>query len=531
MVEEVPDLENTFDSTQQRTTTPPVPPTPTVGDPDADVDIDLDVRSAVNQYAEESARREAHSICLIGCGEAGSKLAGVFRLKPDFVSTYLAANYPVRAVVMDTQSDLPDKMNDLFSWRDPRVQLSFDPPPPAEFGRLLGMAPEGRTDLADEQQGSGYTVGRTGGAGGFTLLGRASAIYNILENEQGTDTIRDSLADGGVFNRENNGYLLTFSGLGGGTGSGIVPIVTEWMQRNLQPPPTTTFSLCVLPEGRGDVTSGAEWGEPRLLSNLLTSLYYLAQTPSVNGVMLADNLLMEELGHPDFIGREGINRYLQDVLMPLFLSAQTTYHFNPFGTQLDAANVRTTLSPKGDGMHEFIAAGFSIFPLRDAPERIKRMTGNIVKADPVDGMPTLSDMLHKALEATVVECQPNTSRNALALMAGPERYLRRVVKDNRERGRFEELLRGCLDSYSSSSGSARFFMASFPQMTDIRLTVLLGGPRFPQIEQGIRQALGDPGWAPRADESLADALRRLPEETILERGASALPGIRGIGRG
>ena len=278
--------------------------------------------------------------------------------------------------------------------------------------------------------------------GGFTLLGRASAIYNILENEQATDTIRNSLADGGVFNRENNGYLLTFSGLGGGTGSGIVPIVTEWMQRNLQPPPTTTFSLCVLPEGRGDVTSGAEWGEPRLLSNLLTSLYYLAQTPSVNGVMLADNLLMEELGHPDFIGKEGINRYLQDVLMPLFLSAQTTYHFNPFGTQLDAANVRTTLSPKGDGLHEFIAAGFSIFPLRNAPERIRRMTGNIVEAGPVDGMPTLSDMLHKALEATVVECQPNTARNALALMAGPERYLRRVVKDNRQRGRFEEELRG-----------------------------------------------------------------------------------------
>ena len=530
MVEEVPDLVNNFDSTQQRTTTPPVLPTPPVGDPGAVVDIDLDIRSAVNQYMEESARREAHSICLIGCGEAGSKLAGVFRLKPDFVSTYLAANYPVRAVVMDTQSDLPEKMNDLFSWRDPRVQLSFDPPPPAEFGRLLDMAPEGGPDVA-EQQGSGYTVGRTGGAGGFTLLGRASAIYNILENEQATDTIRDSLADGGVFNRENNGYLLTFSGLGGGTGSGIVPIVTEWMQRNLQPPPTTTFSLCVLPEGRRDITTGTEWGEPRLLSNLLTSLYYLAQTPSVNGVMLADNLLMEELGHPDFIGREGINRYLQDVLMPLFLSAQTAYHFNPFGTQLDAANVRTTLSPKGDGMHEFIAAGFSIFPLRNAPERIRRMTGSIVETDPVDGMPTLSDMLHKALAATVVECQPNTARNALALMAGPERYLRRVVRDNRERGRFEEQLRGCLGSNSSSSGSARFFMASFPQMTDVRLTVLLGGPRFPRVEEGIRLALGDPNWAPRGDESLADALRRLPEETVLERGASVLPGIRQGGRG
>ena len=78
---------------QQRTNIPdtmpasPVSYEPSAGGPDESGGSDLDVRSAVNQYQEESARREAHSICLIGCGEAGSKLAGVFRLKPDFVST------------------------------------------------------------------------------------------------------------------------------------------------------------------------------------------------------------------------------------------------------------------------------------------------------------------------------------------------------------------------------------------------------------------------------------------------------------
>ena len=161
------------------------------------------------------------------------------------------------------------------------------------------------------------------------------------------------------------------------------------MQRTLQPPPTTTFSLCVLPESDsyGETSTGR--GEPRLLSNLLTSLYYLAKTPSVNGVLLADNLSMEGLGHPDFLGKEGINRYLQDALMPLFLSAQTAYHFNPFGTQLDAANVRSTMSPRGDGLHEFITAAFSIFPLPNAPERIKNMTGSIVDPAP-DGGPAVA---------------------------------------------------------------------------------------------------------------------------------------------
>ena len=63
-------------------------------------------------------------------------------------------------------------------------------------------------------------------------------------------------------------------------------------------------------------------------------------------------------------------------------------------------------------------------------------------------------------------------------------------------------------------------------MTDIRLTVLLGGPRFPQIEHGDHDRPSEtPEWVPQDGESLADALRRLPEETIRERGVAVLPGI------
>ena len=540
-VKDVPNLETVLQDMQQRPTptpsTPPMPPTTSAPPPppalqtvavDDDSDSDIsDIREVVSRYAEETARRESHSICLIGCGEAGSKLAGVFRLQPDFVPDYLPMHYPVRAAVMDTQSDLPNRMNELLNWRDTRVQLNFAPPPPTEFGRLLGVESRGDSEHADEEMGGVYTE-RSGGAGGFTLLGRASAIYNFVDNEQATDTIRSSLDDGGVLLREDNGYLITFSGLGGGTGSGSVPIVTEWMQRALQPPPTTTFSLCVLPESHSSAM-GVERGDPRQLSNLLTSLYYLAKTPSVNGVLLADNLALEEQGHKGFLGQVGINRYLQDVLMPLFLSAQTAYHFNPFGTQLDAANVRSTLSPRGDGLHEFIAAGFSLFPLGTAPERIRNMAANTVEPELDSGLPTLTAMLEKALENTLIDCEPRTARNAIALLSGPERQLRRLVPGNNDRVRFEGEVRACLGGYGASGGSARFFMANFPEMTDLRLTVLLGGPRFPRIEQGIGQALDEPGWAPREGESLADAIRRLSEQTVLERGVAFLPGIRRAG--
>ena len=93
-------------------------------------------------------------------------------------------------------------------------------------------------------------------------------------------------------------------------------------------------------------------------------------------------------------------------------------------------------------------------------------------------------MLEKALEATWVECEPNTARNAVALLAGPEKQLTRVVKNNRERGRFEDEIRGCLGNYGPASGSARFFMANFPQMTDVRLTVLLRRPPLSAYRAG-----------------------------------------------
>ena len=523
-VQDVPDLESVLNSLQRQAAAPtPVTPPPAAPTPAPSANSD-GIRAAVNHYAEETARREVHSICLIGCGEAGSKLAGVFRLKPDFVQTYLPAHYPVRAAVMDTQSDLPNRMDELLNWRDPRIQLSFLPPPPSEFGRLLGMERPGDSDNGGDYQGI-VNQRTVGGAGGFSLLGRASALYNFLEDEQAADFIRDSLGDGGVFLPVENGYLLTFSGLGGGTGSGSVPIITEWMQRTLQPPPVATFSICVLPESHNDRELGMVRADPRQMSNLLTSLYYLSRTTSVNGVLLADNLALEEQGHRGFLGEVGINRYLQDVLMPLFLSAQAAYHFNPFGTQLDAANVRSTMSPRGDGLHEFIAAGFSLCPLPGAPERTRNMAANVVEADPASGLPSLTAMLEKALENTLIDCEPRTARNAMALLSGPERYLRRLVPSNSDRVRIEGEVRACLGDYGSGGGSARFFMANFPHMSDLRLTLLLGGPRFPKIEQGIRQALDDPDWSPREGESLADAIRRLPERTILERGAAFLPEI------
>ena len=483
----------------------------------------LDIQDSVLDYFNQEIRsKELHSICLVGCGEAGSKLAGVFRLKPDFVPAFLPGSFPVRAIAMDTQADLPDRMNGFFGWRDPRVQIAFAPPPPEEIPQLLGLSSAGQN--SEGQAGQGYSVERTGGAGGFTLQGRASALYNFRSNADAREANLGHLNEANVLSRVYNGYLVTFSGLGGGTGSGSVPVVVDWMQQVLEPAPVATFSVCIVPER----DQGVSRGDPRILGNLLTSLYYLATTSAINGIVLADNLRLLQQGHRDLVG--DVNRYLQDVLMPVFLSAQAAYHFAPFGTQLDPANVRLTIAPQGDASHEFIAAGFSIFPLSNAPKRIKDMQANLVAAKGSNRLPDIMDMLDKAFEATTIDCDPYTSRNILALLSGPGWALERMIPHSRALLRFQDFLREICGSEDGGEGDntarfARFFMADFPQMTDVRLTVLLCGPEFPELETGIRSALQDPNWAPQNGESLAEAIRRIPEQSVLNRGLEHMSGI------
>ena len=483
----------------------------------------LDIRDSVLDYFNQEIRsKELHSICLVGCGEAGSKLAGVFRLKPDFVSAFLPGTFPVRAIAMDTQADLPERMDNFFGWHDPRVQIAFAPPPPEDIPELLGL-PSAPGD-EEGQAGQGYSVERTGGAGGFTLNGRASALYNFRSNADAREANLGHLNEANVLSRVYNGYLATFSGLGGGTGSGSVPVVVDWMQQVMEPAPVATFSVCIIPER----DQGAGRGDPRMLGNLLTSLYYLATTSAINGIILADNLLLLQQGHRDLVTE--VNRHLQDVLMPVFLSAQAAYHFAPFGTQLDPANVRLTIAPHGDASHQFIAAGFSVFPLSNAPQRIKNMRANLVAAKDSNRLPDIMDMLGKAFEATTINCDPYTSRNILALLSGPAWALERMIPDNLALLHFQDFLREICapdagPETDNRSRFARFFMADFPQMTDVRLTVLLCGPEFPDLEDGLRLALQDPDWAPQNGESLADAIRRIPEQLVLSRGLEHMAGI------
>ena len=61
----------------------------------------------------------------------------------------------------------------------------------------------------------------------------------------------------------------------------------------------------------------------------------------------------------------------------------------------------------------------------------------------------------------------------------------------------------------------RVFAAAFPEMKDVRMTLLISAPHLPTLEGQLKKALPEEkGWAIEEGETLAGALRRLPEPDI-----------------
>ena len=317
--------------------------------------IENETANALEEYfASEIHTKEMSPICLLGCGAAGTELAGIFRLKPDYVPAYLPQFYPVRAIAMDTQANISDLLRHNVGWYEPEAQLHIPPPDEGLIQVLLEQADAATGTLASDPESapSGFqSLGgpsRSGGAGGFTLRGRATGLHHFGSDNELRQVNTGILESARLLSRGQSGYLLTFSGLGGGTGSGTVPVVASYIQERLQPAPSATFSVCVVPEATSNDMSVDETRrrDPRLLSNLLCALYYMASTHAIDGIILSDNLQVEKQGHKGFAN---IDRYLQDVLMPIFLSSQARYVYHRASAQLDPANVKLVMSPGQNG--------------------------------------------------------------------------------------------------------------------------------------------------------------------------------------
>ena len=489
--------------------------------------IEAETRNVLEScFVEEIHTREMAPVCLLGCGAAGTEIAGYFRLKPDYVPAFLPQFFPVRAIAMDTQANINDLLKQNVGWDQPEAQLHIPPPNESLIHTLLekGDAATGRLlENPENWDAASPALGRvsmSGGAGGFTLRGRATALYHFGADSELRRSNTAMLEQAQLLSRGQSGYLLTFSGFGGGTGSGAVPVVAAYIQERLQPPPSATFSICVIPEATSNsMMHETQSTDPRLLSNLLCALYYLVSTHAINGIILSDNIQLERQGH---VGFPSIDRYMQDVLMPVFLAGQARYVYHRASAQLDPANVRLVMAPGQDGSQDLIVACFSRSQLGRTATRRDQTGGNVVPPDPNTGVPNLEQLLDVALRNPTIECETGNARGVLALLSGPEWALEKMVPDVSTLVNFDKdvLLPRCIgDEFRDSAdqqGWSRFFVAQFPHMTDVRLTVLLRAPRFRALEYALKRALSEdaPDWDLAGNETLAGALRRLDESTV-----------------
>ena len=183
--------------------------------------IETETASAMEEYfANEIHTKEMSPICLLGCGAAGTELAGIFRLKPDYVPAYLPQFYPVRAIAMDTQANISDLLRHNVGWYEPEAQLHIPPPAEGLIQVLLEQADAATGTLASdpESASSGFqSLGgpsRSGGAGGFTLRGRATGLHHFGSDNELRQVNTGILESARLLSRGQSGYLLTFSGLG-----------------------------------------------------------------------------------------------------------------------------------------------------------------------------------------------------------------------------------------------------------------------------------------------------------------------------
>ncbi len=342
------------------------------------------------------------------------------------------------------------------------------------------------------------TAFESGGAGGKSIRGRASALLNLFESDR-KNIIQQSLDNGHYLSRINPGYLLSCSSLGGGSGSGFAPVVIKYLHESLRPHPTATYSLCVVPENAGT----------RSQINQLVAAYYMVSSNVVNGIMLSDN---DELTRQGLKNYTEIDRYLQEVLIPILLAPLPAYKF---GIEMDPANVRTVLQPSNRGP-EFVVMCFSVATLDASESSINTpIQYQTVEGSRPDQIPEFEELVDKALNCPTVSFSPLTAQRSVGLVSGPSWALEELgFLEPMKREQYERILERKTLVPSDEKTDCRLFAAKFDDMNEIRLTILLSAADIPSVEGNIQKVLNRHNIPLTEGGSLADRLRRLSEESI-----------------
>jgi hypothetical protein len=493
--------------------------------------------------------REQGAIRLIGCGQAGTRMAAVFRRRPDWINSYRKDVYPVNAISFDSQQESLGRIippSSQFQWPDDgteslgtkisegslkdSIATHFSLRVPADLtekqrepGELKDFLLEnasvregngGDIHSLDDELNAFWAVGvaggaMAGGAGGLALDGRSAALWSLDEREewlkrqegQGLAQTYLEPIESSLSSRE--GYtLLTMASLDGGTGSGSSGVINGFIGKYTRPPhPLLRMTLGVFTrEGSDDSIQRR--------TNRLVSLYYLLKNPrNTDGVILVDNSYIRRLNKlDDYDGlHDDENAYLHKVLMPVFL-AQLPAYTSAISEQLDVQNIKNLLRTGGGNT-----------TTGDAPEVIVACFSE----QPEGGSLNIENMINNALANSTVPFLEQTGRSALCVLSGS--FTQSVISNNRSElnefsdGTASRLVDRKIRDANYLNWRSRFFLANFDDMPGFRLTILISGCKVPDFESDLTELAStayNSEWNVMEHQRLAESLRSMDEADV-----------------
>lgn len=322
--------------------------------------------------------------------------------------------------------------------------------------------------------------------GGHGVGGDNELAARIAERE--IEEIHAGLNDIAV--HEINAFLLV-AGLGGGTGSGIAPVLTNHLQELYEEP---IYGLGILP--------AADEGGIYTL-NAARSMKTLVDR--IDNLLLFDNEAWRNVGESVDAGYDAMNRELVTQIDLLFRAGEIEEGADVAESVVDSSEIINTLGNGGVSTVGY-AADDSIDASPGSQGLLSRFTGN---DDPPEDSATsvnrITSLVRRAtLGRLTVDAEVDSAERALIVVAGPPEYLNRKGIE-RARSWLEE-----------ETASMEVRGGDYPwEENRVAVSVLLSGVSdVPRIEALQHQAVEAKGSLDEIRSKHDDAMDSLQSEEI-----------------
>ncbi|MFH0846579.1 MAG: hypothetical protein V1894_00775 [Chloroflexota bacterium] len=432
----------------------------------------------------------ALQICVVGCGECGSRIAAYFDKMPSFLQHRTWRWYPVRCAAIDTdpsiQRQLPRPPWDWHQIED--IHILPLASPEVLFERVFSNSPQAGWNTLPTREKSG--------AGGFPFMGTLAAEEHLLKDTPLRNELQKTLIGRGF----TQGSLLVVNSLSGGTGTGFGPTMPEFFASFFNQP-RITLSLSIVPQITLFETKGQVYP-----ANILYGLFKLSQSKRVDAVILADNDILSRYygckGNPNY------NSLLHEILSNILLATIGEYGCPSFGKSLDIADIRRTLRPyRGLGLPELCTLSFAV---KRPPNRwLLRLTGPVGKATHITRwLRSLVDsvVFKDRIQTTVGQVSTGV-QGAIAVLSGPGYFFEDIL------GKQEQYFY-TLEQYAKEkiSSNLRLSFVQFPHTKHVRLSIILSGVTSEKLEKVYQEVV--PPEVQRKDGTLMDRIRQLDPKMV-----------------